>query len=185
MPMTKLLKTFCHSAVVAAVLGGTLPAAQAESVDFEYKLKAVFLLNFAKFISWPTTSFANEAAELNICVVGDDPFGNVLDQVVRGETVQKHPLAVVRPAPDRGLQTCHIAFFSRAIEAHAGNLIAKHVSANTLTVGDNDTFLRQGGMFNFVLEETKVRFIINSAALGKSSLNVSSKLLSLGRTATD
>ncbi|MFI3187409.1 MAG: YfiR family protein, partial [Methylococcaceae bacterium] len=43
----------------------------ASDVDVEYKVKAGYLYNFTKFITWPEDS----SASFNLCIVGDDPFG--------------------------------------------------------------------------------------------------------------
>ncbi len=62
----------------------------------EYQVKAAFLLNFTKFIDWPQSE---AGSPFGICIVGDDPFGLVLDQMVEGETFQGRKLAVQRGAP--------------------------------------------------------------------------------------
>ncbi len=96
---------------LAGVLLNAAPA-HAEPASFEYKLKAVFLLNFAKFVTWPAAAFADSSAPIQICVIGEDPFGDTLDQVVQGEVVQGHTLSVQRPTAGSKLQDCHIAFFT-------------------------------------------------------------------------
>jgi hypothetical protein len=50
-----------------------------------------------------------------------------------------------------------------------------------LTVGENDDFLRLGGMINFVLEQDRVRFEINLEAAEQHHLKLSSKLLAVAR----
>jgi hypothetical protein len=156
-------------------------AAAAQSVPFEYKLKAVFLLNFAKFVTWPADAFKESGAPLVICVIGQDPFGPILDQAIRGESVQSHPLQVARPSAAQEYGNCHIAFLSQAMAGPLDDLLEKHMPTHTLTVGDHESFLQQGGMINFALAESKVRFVVNTAALQRASFEVSSKLLSLGR----
>ncbi len=62
----------------------------------EYQVKAAFLLNFTKFIDWPAASFANPDSPITICILGKDPFGPVLDEIVQGETVNSRKVAVQR-----------------------------------------------------------------------------------------
>ena len=64
----------------------------------EYQLKAVFLMNFAKFVEWPTTAFRSAQSALTICVLGEDPFGHDLDDIVRGQLAGDRALAVKRLA---------------------------------------------------------------------------------------
>ena len=50
------------------------PAAKSDDLP-EYRLKAAFLYNFAAFTEWP----ADVGSTLNLCVYGQDPFGEDLD----------------------------------------------------------------------------------------------------------
>ncbi|MEO7347924.1 MAG: YfiR family protein, partial [Opitutaceae bacterium] len=69
------------------------PAASAQpATSDEYKVKAAFLFNFAQFVEWPAQAFRPADAPLVIGILGDDPFGPYLDELVRGEKVGKRPL---------------------------------------------------------------------------------------------
>jgi hypothetical protein len=59
----------------------------AQDAVSEYQVKAAYVFNFLKFVEYPTDSFADPLAPLIIGVLGDDPFGNALPQVVIGKTV--------------------------------------------------------------------------------------------------
>src|SRR5436190_15611014 len=89
------------------------PQASAQQ-PLEYQVKAAFLLNFAKFIEWPPSVFNAPDAPLVLCILGEDPFGPALDQVVAGEVVNGRKVAVERikraPAP----QSCQVLFVSGA-----------------------------------------------------------------------
>ncbi len=144
----------------------------------EYQVKAAFLLNFTKFVEWPQSAFADATAPLNICILGDDPFGPVLDQIVEGETVDQHKLAV-RRVQDNAVSACQILFISNSVSDAAGILAT--LGPGVLTVGDSEAFIRQGGVIAFVIENRRVRFDINQAATARESLKLSSKLLSVAR----
>jgi hypothetical protein len=145
----------------------------------EYELKAAFLYNFVKFVEWPPDAFAGERSPLAICVYGDDPFGHSLEGVVRGESLGGHGLIVQRPARLDELDDCHVLFVSRSERQRMPQVLARVDGAPVLTVGDTDGFLRAGGIINFVLEENRVRFLINQEAAERSRLRISSKLLRL------
>ncbi len=66
----------------------------------EYEVKAAFLLNFTKFIEWPAGAFASPDSPFTICILGRDPFGRALDQIVAGESVNGRKLAVRRVGPE-------------------------------------------------------------------------------------
>ena len=146
----------------------------------EYEVKAAFLLNFIKFVEWPEIE-SQRSAPIAICIVGDDPFGRTLDQMVEGETVGDRKIAIhrVRAVPETDT-TCHLAFLSKSVR-EAGKLIAG-LSTGILTVGEGENFLRDGGMIAFVVDNRRVRFDINTTAIRTAGLRVSSRLLTVARS---
>jgi YfiR/HmsC-like len=116
-----------------------------------------------------------------LCVLGKDPFGESLDHVVRGETVNGRPLVVRRPRNPAETRTCQIVFLARAERAYQDEILSSIEGASILTVGEDEGFLTGGGIVRFVLEENRVRFEINLAAAEANGLRLSSKLLRLAR----
>ena len=145
----------------------------------EYDLKAAFLFNFAKFVEWPASAFIDERAPLTICVYGEDPFGSTLDVVVQGERVGERSLLVQRPDGLDDLGECHVLFISRSEKDRLAEVMAQVEGKPVLTVADTDGFLRAGGVINFILEGSKVRFLIDQAAAQRNGLRISSKLMRL------
>lgn len=164
----------CALALVLLLSGVTSGQLLDETV--ESQVKAAFLLNFTKFVDWPASSFAAPDSPLAICVLGKDPFGGALDDVVRGEAVGSHRLIVRRirqaPAP----HTCQVLFVS------AGEKLPDGAVRGVLTVGEGDRFLREGGMIAMVIDNRKVRFDINQAATTNAGLSLSSRLLEVARS---
>src|SRR5947209_667643 len=90
------------------------PMARAQAISREYQLKAAFLYNFTQFTEWPTNAFATSASPIVVGVLGTDPFGEFLDQTVRGEVVHGRPLVVERYRKVEEIKTCHILFISQS-----------------------------------------------------------------------
>ncbi|HEX4276606.1 MAG TPA: YfiR family protein [Bryobacteraceae bacterium] len=157
-----------------------LPGLAAEPQPaLEYQVRAAFLLNFTRFIEWPPPAEADPASSIAICIVGDDPFGAALDQIVAGETLQGRKLTVRRvrrPVPS----SCQVAYISR-VEKGVDNLLAS-IPPGILTVSEGDGFLRDGGMIAFVLENHRVRFDINQSSAMKAGVRINSKLLNVARS---
>lgn len=152
------------------------PVAQRPS---EYQVKAAFLLNFTKFIDWPPGALSDPNGPFTICLLGDDPFGPVLDQMVEGEKVGNHKVAVERlqSKPSSGCQVLFVSSSEKDIPDILGT-----IAPGVLTVGDKESFVREGGIIGFVLDHRRVRFDISQSAAAKASLKLSSKLLSVART---
>ena len=143
----------------------------------EYQIKAVFLFNFAQFVEWPASAFADEHAPLVIGVLGEDPFGDQLDAAVRGERIGARPLVVRRYRHVEDIADCHILFLSSSESDQFDKILAHLKGRPLLTVGDTDNFNRQGGMVRYVTENNKIRLRINVEAAKAGDLVISSKLL--------
>ncbi len=143
----------------------------------EYQLKAVFLFNFAQFVDWPEEAFANAQAPLVIGVLGEDPFGAYLDDLVQSERIGERPIVIRRFRRPQDVIGCHILFVSRNQAAHFDRIAPELKVRNLLTVGDTDSFNRQGGLVRFVTEGGKIRLRINAEAAKRCGLTISSKLL--------
>jgi hypothetical protein len=159
-----------------AFASGTRGAAPASPAN-EYGLKAVFLYNFAQFVEWPARAFADRTTPLTIGVLGDDPFGGYLDELVRGEHVAGHPITVRRYREPEEIGDCHILFVCGSEANRLAKIIATLQRRSILTVGDAENFSRAGGMVRFVTESGKIRMRINVDAARESGLTISSKIL--------
>ncbi|HEV7680815.1 MAG TPA: YfiR family protein [Pyrinomonadaceae bacterium] len=149
----------------------------AQQVSNEYQIKAAFLYNFSQFVEWPAGAFPNAQAPLIIGVIGDDPFGSYLDDLVKGEKVNNHPLVVQRFRRVDEIKSCHVLFVSRSEAKQVDQILSNLRSRNILTVGDFEDFAQRGGMIRFITENNKIRFRINVGVAKVAKLTISSKLL--------
>ena len=155
--------------------GQDLPAQTA--ISKEYQVKAAFLYNFSQFVVWPTEAFPEAQTPLVIGIIGEDPFGAYLDEIVNGEKVNNRPLIIQRYHQVEEIKVCHILFVSQSETKRLEEILARLKGRSILTVGDIDGFAKQGGMIRFVTEKNKVRFGINVEAAKAAKLTISSKLL--------
>lgn len=146
----------------------------------EYQVKAAFLYNFAKFVEWPTASSAG-VPELVIGIWGDDPFGAVLDNVVRGKTVSQRPLLIRRLTRMEEARSCQVLFVSRSEQERLSPLLEILRGQPVLTVSESDRFAQRGGMINFILVNENVKLEINPNAATAAKLKIKSNLLSLAK----
>jgi YfiR/HmsC-like len=154
--------------------------AHAEGEPTEYQVKAAFLLNFTKFVQWPVTAFSDEHSPLTICILGDDPFGNTLNDTVKGEAVNGHELSIqrIRRAPDP--KSCQVLFVARP-EKEVPKILSD-LGPGILTVGEGEKFLRDGGIVAFVIQDRRVRFDISQTAASRARLTLSSRLMNVARS---
>jgi YfiR/HmsC-like len=153
----------------------------AQDVLSEYQVKAAYLFNFLKFVEYPEESFADPLAPIVIGVVGEDPFGNALPQVVIGKTVQGRDLVIRIYHAGEDLRGAHILFISVSERKRLPVILSSLRGSSVLTVADTAGFLDAGGMIQFLNENGRVRFAINVDATSRAKLKMSSKLLSLAK----
>lgn len=153
-----------------------LPA-RAEDPPREYQVKAAFLFNFAQFVDWPDSAFPDATAPIVIAVLGKNPFGDYLDNLVRDEHIGERALVVRLCSRIDELAGCHLVLISRSETRELETILAKLKGQPLLTVGDADTFTRAGGMVRFAIEGGKTRLRINVEAAKASQLTISSKVL--------
>jgi hypothetical protein len=149
----------------------------------EYQVKAAYLFNFLKFVSWPDEAFADSLAPIVIGIAGDNPFGDALPQVIVGKTVQGRDLVIRKYRAGESLRGCHILYIDASEKKRLSQILAGLHGSSVLTVADVDGFLDAGGMIQFLSEDNHVRFAINADATSLARLKISSKLLSLARGA--
>lgn len=152
--------------------------AQAQTSD-EYKVKAAFLYNFAKFVEWPAQAFKAPSDAIVIGVLGKDPFGNSLTEMVAGKTLAGRPFRVREVADPQQAAGCQILFISSSERKQLDSLLRQIGNPGILTVGETDDFDVEGGVINFRIEGGSIRFQINVAAARRQQLRISAKLLSL------
>jgi hypothetical protein len=166
--------------LLMAILTTPAPDTCAQSAG-EYSVKAACLYRFAQFIDWPADSLGNDNAPLIVGVLGQDPFGGAIDQVIAGKTVNGRPLVIRRFQWGEDLRHCHILFISSSEQKRLSQILNSLKGASVLTVGEMDQFGQQGGMIRFILSDGKVTFEINLTAGEQARLRFSSKLLALAK----
>ncbi len=142
--------------------------------DVEYKVKAGYLYNFTKFITWP----GDNSATFNLCIVGEDPFGDLIDPIEQRSAFGR-PIKLFRFNDFNKQQRCHILFISASIEDKSllKNMLTIHDVDKTLTVGESEEFATEGGMIGFINRQGKIKLQINLKMLQQSDLKISAKLL--------
>jgi hypothetical protein len=168
------------AAVLAGLLVSTLASA-AETAPTEYEIKAAFIYNFAKYVEWPENTGTDSGEAFVIGVLGEDPFGALLDQLARSKTVGNKRIVIHRFDTIDDYTPCCILFVAASEQDRLPAILEKLADSPVLVIGDTPGFARRGVAVNFFIEESKVRFEINPAAAARAGLKISSKLLRLAK----
>ena len=163
---------------LALALGIGAAPAMAQSDTLEYAIKAAYLFKFTPFVAWPPTAFATSSSPFYVCVLGDDPFGSILDQTVSGRLVDDHPVKMRRLQTADGARECQILYFATSRAPLAAETLDKVRGAPVLTVTEQSLGV-SGEVVQFVVKDRHVRFTIDATAAAANRLVISAKLLSL------
>ncbi len=148
----------------------------------EYQVKAAYLYNFMKFVEWPGHVFENEQSPIVLGILGDDPFGVDIDEMLAGKSVKGRPVIIKRLQIEDNLQDCHLLFISESEKACLEDIFQfKLKQAPVLSVGDMAGFSQAGGIINLIYQNNHIVFTINIKALKSSSISMSSRLLKLAK----
>lgn len=161
------------------------PATAATSAT-EQQLKAVFVFNFTRFVTWPAEAFATADEPFVIGVLGNDAFAAQVEEAVRGEQLEEtHPLQVrvLRGVEEiQGLR-CGILYIDRTRDADFARAVALLGGNNTLTVSDMDDAAKRGAMIQLYREGNRIGLAINADAVRGAGLTINPYLLRLATPA--
>ncbi|MFQ5656776.1 MAG: YfiR family protein [Candidatus Methylomirabilales bacterium] len=181
--IAKVSRLIVMIAAIAGASGAANVHAQSASLR-EYQIKAAFLYNFVKFVEWPAEALPPPSVTMNVCVLGDDPFGVALDSI-EGKTVKGRILEVKRFKTVQALEPCHVLFISSSEKKRLARIVETLKGSSVLTVGEMDRFAERGGIINLIITKNRVRFEINEGAAERAGLKISSKLLKLAEVVRD
>lgn len=170
----KNLIVFFLSVLLLAGLSGDANAQH----QLEYKIKAAFLYNFAKFVEWPNLKDLDPSLPFIVGVLGDDPFGPELE-AIRKKNIRGRRILIKHFETIDDVFACHILFISFKDSNLVKEALKKIREKQILTIGETEGFAKSGGTIGFVEKQNKIHFEINRKSAASVGLSISSKLLKL------
>lgn len=172
--LSLIRKLFCRVLFCIFLLSlSSAIQSQSNPLD-EYTVKAGFIYNFIKF-----TTFNKIDSDVELCVVGDDLKQNFLP--LNGKKAHESLIVVSFKKVSQSFASCKVVFVPRAYSSIEKKIATEFQGLDTLTIGESDSFIINGGHVSFFEKNGKVRFAVSAKKLEASSFTLSSKLLRLGR----
>lgn len=163
------LSVIVASAVLAVLFPGSLSAQHDER-----SVRAAFVYNLTKYVTWPVS-----AHELNICVLGGGATGPALKLIVDGKISEGRIIHVLLNPPESGLRRCDIVYWSDPMTSRIRSVLAETRGTSILTVGEDERFVREGGMIGFVRSGDSIQIEVGLDSVIAAGLKISSRLLDL------
>ncbi|HEX9023867.1 MAG TPA: YfiR family protein [Geobacteraceae bacterium] len=154
----------------------SLVAAQEFVTEDPYKVEAAFLRNFARYVTWPAGVFAGPGSPWRICILGRDPFGDILEKTLKGRMEQGRPFEIFRAETLEELPECNMVFVAHRDATLRRAALAVFRGKPVLTVGDASEFLQEGGIIRLEVKD-RVKMSINLDRARSASLTIQTKML--------
>ncbi|MGB6692331.1 MAG: YfiR family protein [Terracidiphilus sp.] len=148
------------------------PTADRPSAD---EVKSAYLFNFGKFVEYPKGNPSLQT--FDICVLGNDPIAHDLEETTRNERMNDVPVRVLHYDHAGEARDCAVVYMGGSEAARLDKDLTALEGSNALTVSDQPQFLNHGGMIQFLLENSRIRFAVNLDAVGHTHFQLSSELL--------
>jgi hypothetical protein len=167
--------------VLAFVAACPPPPTAADAVPAS-TVRAAFLFNFARFTEWPSDS---PAGPVMLCVLGDPAVADALDHLAGDRQIGGREVSIARLVSHRAVKTCHLLFIAGTNAAVQARMLDEVARLPVLTIGEGERFVQIGGVVGLFLDDGRMRFAINTDAVLRAGLKLSSRLLGLAKVLRD
>ena len=142
-----------------------------------YKLHAMFIYHFSKYIDWPVQNTRNE---FKIAVIGNSPITQELQQMLRDKQVNgKSVIVKTEDLSSFSPSGYDMVFLSAEKSSKLSALDETSNGFPLLIITEQEGLLNKGSMINFLVREEKLRFEVNKTKMLSRNLKVSNELLKL------
>ena len=142
----------------------------------EYALKASYLTLFTHYTSWPVGSLSESNTPIYICVLGSNPFGQLLEQSAVGRKGGAL-LEVKYIKSHKEADQCQVIFISKRERNNEAKWIAALKDKPILTVGESVQAIKHGCAVAFNTEESRIKFEVNLVVVANANLKINSSML--------
>ena len=177
--MSKFSQILAPILLLLSILGSTGVNATLR----EDAIKSGFIYNFVRYStgSW----FDQEKSDRYLICSFDHQFVEIAALTLKGRTIYSLPVELQLIPPDLyGINSCNTLFVTKKSMDFWTETLITYPLPKLMLVGEFDGFIEAGGQINFFIVGGKVRFEVNQQKLREAGIEMSSKVLRLGRTNT-
>lgn len=175
----------CHTRLVSAMVlicMALCSPLRADSAAMPVnEIKAAFVINIARFVTWPRANQTNKP--LNLCLYRGSSIGKAA-RSLEGKLVNGRPLHIQRAGSLYASKTCHIIVIPEDQLKSYGTELAHLPPRAVLSIADLTGSEHKGQawpgvLMSLVRTDSHLGFEVNLAEVRKSGLKLSSELLKL------
>jgi hypothetical protein len=155
---------------------GVFHFTQAQTTN--YQVHALFLLNIAKYSTWPAT-----ASEFHIVVFGKSKIYDELIKHTAGKNINGLPIRITQTENINEITNAQLIFLADGKSNNLTDLVKTTEGKPTMIIAEREGLFKKGAGFSFVLlENNTLRYDINNAELEKRNIKVSKNLTGLANS---
>lgn len=141
----------------------------------EAKYKAVFTLNFIRYIGWPDTSLQGDFV---IGVVRNSEVASWLKDQSNGKKFGFQDIVVKEFRNIEDVSDCQVIFVSSSTNIRSGAdlLLDKARQKNSLIISESEGATNHGAAINFVVRDGQLKFELHKGNASRVKLQLSSRL---------
>jgi hypothetical protein len=153
---------------------GLIIGFSAKAQTTNYQVYALFVVNIAKYSSWP-----NASPDMEITVIGKSKvFEELLKQ--NGKNVNGHIIKVKQVESVADIGQPNILYVADGKSSSIDEILQATTGKPVMIIGERESLYKKGAGFSFViLENGTLRYDINNTELEKRQIKVSKNLTAL------
>lgn len=151
-----------------------------------YKIKAVLIEKFTRFIEWPTEFEKENTDFFSIKVIGRTPFYATLSNIYKDVPIKNRPVKIQYIDSPKDIGNCHVLFIAEIDNKLLQEVLQTIKKRPMLTISDSNGFAQQGTMINFYIKnDNRIHYEINISSINQIDLKVNFRLLEAGKIVKD
>jgi len=145
--------------------------------ELNYKMHAMFIYHFTKYIYWPETE---NNADFLIGIIGQTPLKIELEQITKSKNINNKKVEIKQLKDNaEELKNCQIIFIPESQSKAIANVLALTKKSSVLLITEKSGMIQKGASINFFVLNEKLRFEISKTNITGHNLKVSNELLKL------
>lgn len=173
----------CTACICLVCVAAACSSAFAESVIAERETKAETIYKLLQFVKFPEDAFLDGRQPITVCILGHDPFGRMLEFAFSSKRIDGRPVNIIRAeslsALKRSKAPYHVVYVTKSLQEQTVEIISYLSRRNCLIIGETTGFCRQGGMVQLRVFAKRAIFSVNTNAVRRADLKISSQFLKL------
>jgi hypothetical protein len=142
-------------------------------VDTNSKMKAIFIMNFTRYIEWPESY---REGNFVVGVVGNSPLYTELIKMAKTKKVASQTLEIRKFDEIGDIAKCHILYVSENKSQDILSVVSQVKQNSTLIITAKEGLVDRGSGINFVVKNNRQKFELNKKNVEKKRLKVSANL---------